>query len=316
MNKFVSFLIFVSISIFSFSQEIAIPELERRVTDLTNTLSDTEIDYIEKMIIDMENKTGSQLAVLMIPTTGDETIEQFSFRVAVKWQIGSEEFDDGVILVIAKDDRELRIEVGYGLESVITDANASIIINNYIVPEFKNGNFYFGVYYGVYYIIDLINGGTLYVPDEYVSEEVAEEETFAERHFGWVFTLIMLGILLPIVFFFTMRLKAIYTILIFLGIVGLNLLMGKMLGGILHSIGFLINTAMFGLPMIIIRICTKGDYSKMAGGGGSYSSSSYNNSSYNSSSYSSSSYSSSSSSSSSYSGGGGSFGGGGASGKW
>ncbi|MBN2893762.1 MAG: YgcG family protein [Bacteroidales bacterium] len=304
---------------FLFAQEISVPVLEKRVTDLTETLSEIEISNLETTLKNFEDTAGSQVVVLLVSTTGEETIEEYSMRVAEAWKIGREGYDDGVILLVAKDDRKLRIEVGYGLESVITDADASSIIENYILPEFKNGNFYLGLYYGITHIVFLINGGSLYNEDLYNyqdEEEVIEEATFVDKHPGWFVVFIVLGIILPIVFFFVMKLKAWIIIIIFLTMVGFNLLVGLAMGGLINSIVFLVNTVMFGLPVIIIRMVTKGDYSKMGGGGGSYhSSSSYNSSSYNSSS--SSSYSSSSSSSSSsYSGGGGSFGGGGASGSW
>ena len=95
--------------------EVPVPALKARVTDLTGTLSQGQAASLEQKLAAFETRKGSQIAVLMLPTTQPETIEQFSIRVAEAWKIGRKGTDDGVILVVAKDDRRLRIEVGYGL---------------------------------------------------------------------------------------------------------------------------------------------------------------------------------------------------------
>ena len=96
---------------------VAVPQLKSRVTDLTGTLSAAQIASLEAELQAFEQKKGSQIAVLMLPSTQPETIEQYSIRVADAWKIGRAKADDGVILIIAKNDRKLRIEVGYGLEA-------------------------------------------------------------------------------------------------------------------------------------------------------------------------------------------------------
>ena len=150
------FIVFVPI----YAQEQAIPELKSRVTDLTGTLMQNEISVLEQKLTLFEEANGSQIVVLMIYTTDSESIEEYSMRVAEKWKIGRKDIDDGVILLIAKSDRKLRIEVGYGLESTISDAYAQKIIDDFIVPQFKNGYFYKGVYAGVDEIIKLISGNS------------------------------------------------------------------------------------------------------------------------------------------------------------
>lgn len=151
----------------SFKEEkevIQIPELTGRIVDLTNTLSFREVEKLEKKLKDLEDRKGSQIAVLIIPTTGLETIEEYSIKVAEKWKIGRKGIDDGVILIISKHDRRLRIEVGYGLEGVIPDAVAKRIIEEIIVPNFKKGNFYEGIDKGVDAIIKLLEGESLPKP--------------------------------------------------------------------------------------------------------------------------------------------------------
>lgn len=145
--------------------DVAIPALKTRVTDLTNTLTAEQRSALEQKIGGFELRKGSQVAVLMLPSTMPEEIEQFSIRLAEAWKIGRKGTDDGVILVIAKDDRRLRIEVGYGLEGVIPDAIAKRVISDDITPKFKTGDFYGGISAGVDRIIKLIDGEKLPPPE-------------------------------------------------------------------------------------------------------------------------------------------------------
>ncbi len=143
------------------SAEIAIPPLTARVTDLTGTLSPSQRDTLERELQAFESRKGSQIAVLIVPTTRPEAVEQYSLRVAETWKLGRKGVDDGVLLLVAKDDRELRIEVGYGLEGVIPDAVAKRIISEVIIPYFKQGDFYGGIQAGIDRIIRLIDGEPL-----------------------------------------------------------------------------------------------------------------------------------------------------------
>lgn len=154
-------LFFLLFSTFTFAQEIPVPELNSRVTDLTNTLSESELDSLETKLKNFEDADSSQIVVLMLPSTGNESIEEFSNKVASRWKIGRAEYDDGVVLVIAKKDRKLRIEVGYGAEAVITDFQAKEIIDNFIVPKFKNDDYFGGIDAGITQIIKLMKGGKL-----------------------------------------------------------------------------------------------------------------------------------------------------------
>jgi uncharacterized protein len=144
--------------------EVAIPPLKARVTDLTGTLSAQQVSELESRIAAWEAKRGSQLAVLMLPTTKPEEIEQFSIRLAEAWKIGRKKVDDGLILVVAKDDRRLRIEVGYGLEGAIPDSVAKRVIDEKITPKFRDGDFHGGIRDGVDQLIRLAEGEKLPPP--------------------------------------------------------------------------------------------------------------------------------------------------------
>ena len=144
--------------------QVAVPELSRRITDLTATLSAGQIAALESKLAAFEAQKGSQIAVLIVPTTQPEDIAQFGIRVAEQWKIGRQKIDDGVILIVAKDDRKFRIEVGYGLEGVIPDAIAKRVIAETITPYFKAGDFNGGIDAGVQQLIKLIEGEPLPPP--------------------------------------------------------------------------------------------------------------------------------------------------------
>ena len=105
----------------------------------------SDIASLTQTLKDLETRKGSQIAVLIVPTTAPETIEQYSIRVAEAWKIGRKKIDDGALLVVAKDDHKLRIEVGYGLEGALTDVTASRIIDEIITPKFRSGDFAGGI---------------------------------------------------------------------------------------------------------------------------------------------------------------------------
>jgi len=141
--------------------QVAVPPLTARVTDLTGTLTREQQAGLERMLQEFEARKGSQLAVLLVPTTAPEAIEQYALRVAEQWKIGRKKVDEGAILVIAKDDRAVRIEVGYGLEGVLNDATASRIIREIIVPRFREGDFYGGINAGLDRMMRLLDGEPL-----------------------------------------------------------------------------------------------------------------------------------------------------------
>jgi uncharacterized protein len=144
---------------------VAVPPLVGRVVDQTGTLSSGDVASLTQTIRDFEARKGSQIAVLIAPTTDGEAIEQFSLRVAEAWKIGRKKVDDGAVLVIAKNDRHLRIEVGYGLEGGLTDVTTKRIIDEEITPKFKSGDFAGGVSAGINRMIRVIDGEKLPAPE-------------------------------------------------------------------------------------------------------------------------------------------------------
>ncbi|KQW94139.1 hypothetical protein ASC94_13540 [Massilia sp. Root418] len=146
------------------AQQLAVPALNRPVTDLAATLDAAQVASLEETLRAFEKRKGSQIAVLIIPSTKPEAIEQYALRVAERWKIGRSKIDDGAILIVAKDDRALRIEVGYGLEGALNDATSKRIIEETITPRFRSGDFYGGISAGVASMIKVIDGEPLPPP--------------------------------------------------------------------------------------------------------------------------------------------------------
>ena len=149
----------------SVGAQVAVPALTARVTDLTGTLSGEVVNRIETKLANLEAKQGSQIAVLIVATTQPEEIEQFGIRVEDTWKLGRKGVDDGAYLIVAKDDRRVRIEVSYGLEGALPDAVANRIIDETITPRFKLGDYDGGVEAGVDQMISVVNGESLPKPD-------------------------------------------------------------------------------------------------------------------------------------------------------
>jgi uncharacterized protein len=146
--------------------QVAVPPLTGRVIDQTGTLTTGQKTALEQTLRAFEATKGSQIAVLIVPSSAPETIEQYSLRVAEQWKLGRKKVDDGAVLVVAKDDRALRIEVGYGLEGVLNDATSKRIISEIIVPRFQQGDFHGGITAGVDRILHVIDGEPLPEPKE------------------------------------------------------------------------------------------------------------------------------------------------------
>lgn len=142
----------------SYALGLEVPELKARVNDYADILSPSTEQQLDAVLAELENTDSTQIAVLTIPSLEDEDIEMFSIRVAEKWKIGQKKTDNGAILLISKNDRALRIEVGYGLEGKLTDLISGRIIQYVIVPEFKRGDFDAGVISGVQAMIQTVRG--------------------------------------------------------------------------------------------------------------------------------------------------------------
>lgn len=261
--------------------EVAVPPLTARVTDLTGTLTPSQRDALENELRAFEARKGSQIAVLIVPTTKPEAIEQYSLRVAETWKLGRRGVDDGILLLVAKDDRALRIEVGYGLEGAIPDAVANRVIDEIIVPFFRQGDFYGGIQAGIARLIRLVDGEPLPPPQA--------------RDRAWS----GIGDLLPVAFIAVMVGGG------FLGALLGRLTGAAVAGGIVGvvfwiTVGSLIGALAVALVVFLFTLAAGGSGGRAGGGGGygGWSGGGY------------------SSGSGGFSGGGGGFGGGGASGRW
>jgi uncharacterized protein len=252
---------------------------------------------------DLETRKGSQVAVLMVPTTQPETIEQYSIRVAEAWKIGRRKIDDGALLVVAKNDHKVRIEVGYGLEGSLTDVTSRRIIDEVITPKFRTGDFAGGISAGLARMIAVIDGEPLPAP--------APEASHGQDFGDWI------GFFNPLNPFFIVGVAAVGAIM--------RRMLGRLVGsavtgGVIGALAWYLlgSTAIAAILGVVISVLTFFADSLLAasqgaagrsGRGGGWSGGSYSGGGW-------SGGSSSGSSDSGFSGGGGSFGGGGASGSW
>lgn len=187
MKKFWARVVLLALLLSGAAQaEVAVPPLTHRVTDLTATLDAVQIQTLESRFAEFEAKKGAQLAVLIVPTTQPEAIEQFGIRVVEAWKLGRKGVDDGALLIVAKDDHTLRIEVGYGLEGVLNDATAHRIIDEVIVPRFKRGEFYPGIESGTAAMMQVINGEPLPPPRRAAASGKYDIESLLFVAFGLV----------------------------------------------------------------------------------------------------------------------------------
>ena len=148
-------------SLFAHAEDRPIPPLTGRVLDETASLSAEQKRALEAKLQDFEQRKGSQIAVLLIGTTFPEPIESYSIRVADAWKIGRKGVSDGILVVVAKSDRAMRLEVGYGLEGAIPDAMARRLIDEVFIPGFRAGDFYEGLSAGIDRLIKVIDGEPL-----------------------------------------------------------------------------------------------------------------------------------------------------------
>jgi uncharacterized protein len=149
----------------AWAQSLApIPALDSPVVDTTGTLDAAQKQQLEAQALALQQRKGSQLQVLMVPSTQPETIEQYAVRVFEQWKLGRKGVDDGVLLLVAKDDRRVRIETGYGLEGAIPDAIANRVIQEYLAPRFRAGDYAGGIGDATATLVKLIDGEALPEP--------------------------------------------------------------------------------------------------------------------------------------------------------
>jgi len=267
------------------------PALTGRVVDQASVLSQSTKDELETLLATHENNTTNQVVVATIESLGNAQIEEYSIELARRWGIGQKGKDNGVVLVVAPNDKQVRIEVGYGLEGTLTDALSSNIINYYIIPEFKKRDIQNGIKIGTQKIIALLDG------DESVREEIEAKGDYE----------------MPIEVYGIMGGIATIIASAFLGDMVMNIGLSVMVSSV---IGLFINwifgldgiagiAVVFGIAALLFYLVKD---VKVGSGGGSSSSGSGSSGS--------SSGGGSRSSGGGFSGGGGSFGGGGASGRW
>lgn len=172
---------------------LEVPYLSGRVNDLAGLLDETARHRLEQKLADLEQATSAQVVVLTIPSLEGESLEDFSYRVASTWQLGQKGKDNGVLFLIAKNDRKMRLEVGYGLEGVLPDATCRRILDNLVRPRFRAGDFAGGIEAGVEAVAKVIQGQALPEEAQKSSKERAGDEL------GFWGTLFFLGIFLIVV---------------------------------------------------------------------------------------------------------------------
>ena len=173
--------------------QVPVPPLSGHVIDQTGTLTAQQTALLEQTLTAFEARKGSQLAVLMVASSAPEEVEQFALRVAEKWKLGRKKVDDGAVLVVAKADRAVRIEVGYGLEGALTDLTSKRIISQTILPRFKQQDFYAGISDGVGQIIRVIDGEPLPAADKVPAAQLGDVRQYAPILF--VLALVVGGVL-------------------------------------------------------------------------------------------------------------------------
>lgn len=145
---------------------IEVPYLAGRVNDQAELFDEASENGLENKLRTLEEETGAQVAVLTIATLEGDPIEDFSMRVVETWKLGREGVDDGVLILVARDDRRMRIEVGYGLEGALTDAQSGRIIDGLMTPKFRAGDYAGGVDAAVDAISSAVRGEELILPEE------------------------------------------------------------------------------------------------------------------------------------------------------
>ncbi|MEZ5563916.1 MAG: TPM domain-containing protein [Gammaproteobacteria bacterium] len=260
---------------------LPVPALSGRVVDTIGLLSAPQRSALEAKLAGLEARKGSQIVVLLVATTQPEAIEQYSLRVVEAWRPGRKGVDDGVLLLVARDDREIRIEVGYGLEGAIPDATANRIIDEFILPRFRDGDFAGGIAAGIDRLIGLVDG-------EALPEPVRQRSATGS-----------FGNLLPVVLFSTIVMGAILRRLLgqLPGAAATGLLVGALSWLLAGALGLAVVMAVIGFVLSLMPAGRAGRWASHPRGGiggGSFGGGRGGG----------------------FSGGGGGFGGGGASGRW
>lgn len=219
-----------------------VPKLETRVTDLAGTLTAPQRETLEAKLRDFEARKGSQVAVLIVPSIGDETIEEFAGRVTDQWQLGRKGIDDGALLAIAMKERRMRIHTGRGVQGTLTDALSKRIIADIVTPRFRDGDFAGGIDAGVDAIMKAIEGEALPEPKAAPRGKVDSVSSFGDFAMLALFAVPILGMVLRSMFgrFFGASLAS--------GITGIGawLLLGSVAIGVIAAVAAFLFTLMGG----------------------------------------------------------------------
>jgi uncharacterized protein len=175
--------------------ELKFPELTGRVVDNAQMIEPAVREQLTQQLQAHEKATGEQLVVVTLPDLQGTDIADFGYQLGRHWGIGQKDKNNGALLIVARDDRKLRIEVGYGLEDRLTDAQSSVIINQVITPAFKSGNFSKGISDGVAAMLVVLGGNPLDEPSTVYDSGSNQESDFLSRHPGIFVFLVMLFIL-------------------------------------------------------------------------------------------------------------------------
>ncbi len=180
---------------------VPLPALSARVTDLTATLDETQRGRLEAQLAAIDRAGGAQIAILLLPTTQPEAIEQFGIRLAEAWKIGHKGADNGVIVIVAKNDRKMRIEVGYGLEGSIPDAIAKRVIAERMAPAFKQGDFFGGLRAAIEGLDQAIGGSSAAAPAAMPSSKPSKSAEDSDL-LPWLMAAVVAGGVLRMIFGF------------------------------------------------------------------------------------------------------------------
>ena len=166
---------------------LEVPPLKGRVNDYAAMLAPATVDQLERSLAAFEQEQSTQIVVLTVASLEGDSLEDFSLRVAETWKVGRQGLDNGALLLIARDDRKIRIEVGYGLEGRLTDLTAGRIIRDVITPQFRNGNFDQGVINGVTVMMAAVKG-------EFSAEQIAAHRSDEKVGFEGLFVPLLVGL--------------------------------------------------------------------------------------------------------------------------
>ena len=176
MNKIKTYLTGIAFLLVSVAAAIEVPYLSARLNDYAGLLSGDNLQHISQLLKAHEDSTTNQVAVLTIVSLEGNNIEDYAYKVFNQWKLGQKEYNNGVLILVVRDDRQMRIEVGTGLEGILTDLMSSRIIHQIMIPYFRDEDYDNGISEGVKAVISLLEG----------DEEIQERLNFADNSYGFL----------------------------------------------------------------------------------------------------------------------------------